>query len=220
MRTRWLCIPLVLFAAALTTPARAQSDAKGKKPEAKSEAASDVPGVVRRDPNGVTGVSPSMEAVLKGNGAYAARDFAKAAESYQDAISKDPNDPLGHYMLGETHLAAGKLDEADRSWQNALRAAGAKDAMHAKILFVIADLRERQGRWDEAETAWKDYATFVGAHTKANGYAATATERLKMIATHKELAVSAGKVKERIQQRIDESKQKETKPAEPAKKGK
>jgi tetratricopeptide (TPR) repeat protein len=219
MRAHWLSIPLVLVAAALTTQAWADSTTKGKKSEAKSDPASDVPGVVRRDPKGVTGVSPCMEAVLKGNGAYAARDFAKATEAYQEAITKDPNDPLGHYMLGEAQLAEGKLDEADRSWQNALRASGAKDAMHAKALFVIADLRERQGRWDDAETAWKEYASFVGAHSKANGYAATATERLKMIATHKELAVSAGKVKERIQQRIDESKQKDTKP-EPAKKGK
>ncbi len=223
MRTRWLIIPVVAAAATLTSFAVAET---GSKPETKpatpatgESSRGSVAGIVRRDPAGVTGVSPFTEAVLNANVAFLARDFPKAIEGYQDAIKKSPDDPMGPYLLGEAQLVAGKLDEADTAWASALRLAGKDVVVHAKVLFVIADLRERQGRWDDADAAWKEYGTFVGANAKANGYSATATERQKMIATHKDLAVKYGKVKERIQQRLEETRQEAQKKPEP-KKGK
>jgi len=225
MRARWLSLSLVLVLASLAPAAFAEG--KGDKESKKSDSAqskgdkkggkADSDGV-RRDPKGVTGISPFFEAVLKGNAAYTSKDWDKAMEAYRDAISKDSKDPLGHLLLGEAQLAAGKLDDADQSWQAALKNSLNDDLIHGKALFVIADLRERQGKFDDAAAAWKEYGSFVGSHPKAKGYAATATERQKAIDTHKDVAAKAAKVKERIQQREQEQLQQANSPPPAAKK--
>lgn len=218
MRARWSCFPL-LIAALLVAPAalaqgKDKSDKKADKTEKKAEDKAAVPDKdgVRRDPKGVTGISPYLETINKGNAAYLAKDWDGAAAAYREAIGKEASKPLAHYLLGETLVAAGKLDEADKAWQEALKAAANDDPMRAKVLFVVADLRERQGKFDEAAAAWKEYGGFVSSREKANGYAATATEREKVITTHKDLAVKYGEVKKRIEQRqqevLDQAKKK------------
>jgi tetratricopeptide (TPR) repeat protein len=221
MRARWLSLSLVLIAVFAAPSVFA--DGKGDKDSKKSETAgkkgskAESDGV-RRDPKGVTGISPTFEAVLQGNAAYATKDWDKAMAAYKDAIEKDSKDPLGYYMLGEAQFAAGKLDDAGLSWQTALKNSANDDVMHAKALFVIADLKERQGKFDEAATAWKEYASYAGAHPKAKGYAATATERQKAIDTHNDVAAKAAKVKQRIQQREQEQLQQANAPTPATKK--
>ena len=170
-----------------------------EKTEAKEE--SQPAGKDRKDPKGIQGISPFMERINEGNAAYIARDFPTAIGKYQEALKEEPNRALGHYMLGQAFLADKKLKEADEAWQSALRFAEKKPALKAKVLFVIADLREQQMRWDDAAEAWKAYAQFVGANPNANGYPNTATERQKTVETRKDLEAKYGKVKERIAQR-------------------
>jgi tetratricopeptide (TPR) repeat protein len=206
MRARWLNVPLLAVAVTVAPMALAddgQADRKSSSStKKKSKAVKPDADGVRRDPNGVTGISPMYEEVLKGDAAYAARDWDKAIEAYRAAITKDARQPVGHYRLGEAQRAADKLDEAEASWQAALRAAGEQDQPgKAKALFVLADLRERQGKSDEATAAWKAYGEYVGSRPNALGYVATATERQKVIETQKDVAAKAAKVKERIQQR-------------------
>ena len=155
----------------------------------------------RRDPKGITGISPFMELIVKGSSAYVARDFPTAISTYQGAIQKTPNRPLGHYMLGQAFLADKKIDQAEGAWQTALRYANSDPVVRAKILFVLADLREQQGRWDDAIKAWKAYADFIASEPKAKGYPATPTERIRIIEKRQELEAKYAKVKERIAQR-------------------
>ena len=218
MRARWLSLSLLLaFTFAAPSVMAEGKSGKGKKADSadkKKDAKPDADGV-RRDPKGVTGVSPLTEALNKADQAYLSKDWDKAIEGYKDAISKDPKSPMGHYRLGEAQLAAGKLDDADQSWQAAMKAAQEQSdaAYRAKAMFVLADLKERQGKWDEAASAWKDYGSFVAENPKAKGYAATATERQKAIDTHKDVAAKAAKVKERIQQREKEQQEQASQPA-------
>jgi tetratricopeptide (TPR) repeat protein len=143
--------------------------------------------------------------IMKGHAAYVARDFQGAIAAYKDAIKDDANDPFAHYFLGEAQLAAGNVAEADASFAAGLRVVGAKDDIHAKLLFVVADLRERQGKWPDAKKAWEEYAQFLSAHPNAKGYAATATERNKVIDTHVDLETKYAAVKQRIEQRLKET---------------
>jgi tetratricopeptide (TPR) repeat protein len=146
-----------------------------------------------------------MAKVLKGNAAYAGHDWAGAIAIYHDAIQDDGQNPLGHYLLGEAQLAAGSVADAESSWTNGLRLAGADDVLHAKLLFVMADLRERQGKWDDAKKAWQEYASFASSHAGAKGYVATATARNKAIDTHVDLDTKYAAVKQRIEQRLKET---------------
>jgi len=211
MRARWSWFPVLIAALFVAPVALAQGKEKaGKKADKKTEeqASAETAGKgkdgVRRDPKGITGISPYMETINKGNAAYVAKDWDGAIAAYRDAIGKEASKPLAHYLLGETFVASGKLDDADKAWQEALKVATGDDPVHAKVLFVIADLRERQGKWDEAAAAWKEYGGFVASHPKANGYAATATERDKVITTHKDLATKYAEVKKRIEMRQQE----------------
>ncbi len=156
-------------------------------------------------PLGNKGKSTYGPNVMKGHAAFAARDFPGAVAAYKDAVKDDAMDPFAQYFLGEALIASGNMAEADASYAAALRLAGAKDDLHAKVLFVIADLRERQGKWADAKKAWDEYAQFLAAHPAVKGYTATATERAKVIDTRVDLETKYAAVKQRIEQRIKET---------------
>lgn len=187
MRARWMfaalaAAPLVLHAAT----ALAQATAAPKDN-------------VRRDPEGKTGISPYMEMIAKGEAAFVARDFGSAVTSFQEAIKLDGQKMLGFYRLGEAQLAAGKPDEADATWQAGIGKKGTEE-LNAKLLFVIADLRERQAKIQQAKDQWASYGAFV---TGKSGvfYPATPVERQKQADRRMKDEKDYGAVKERIAKR-------------------
>jgi tetratricopeptide (TPR) repeat protein len=143
--------------------------------------------------------------VQKGDGLLLARDFDGAIAAYKEEIAKNPTAPLGHYRLGEAELAKGNATEAEIAWQTALRFATTDDKLRSKILFVLADVSERQKANDEAVTRWKDYQTHATAHPEAKGFPATAAERIKRADEWKKLSADAAEVRARIKKRIDEA---------------
>lgn len=157
----------------------------------------------RRDPEGKKGISPYMEAVVRGQNAYVARDFQGAVTAFQDAIKLDPQQMLGFYLLGEAQLEAGKPEEAEAAWTTGLSKKGAED-LNAKLLFIMADLRERQKNWQAAKDAWAAYSAFLTSHPQAKGYAATAEERTKRIDQRMKDEKDYAAVKERIKKREEE----------------
>jgi tetratricopeptide (TPR) repeat protein len=146
----------------------------------------------------------SKAALAKGHGAYMARDYPGAIQAYKEAIAEDGSDPTGYYFLGEALIAGGNTVEADASFAAGLRNAGGKDDLRAKLLFVVADLRERQGKWPEAKKAWEEYAQFLATHPNVKGYAATATERVKVVDARVDLDTKYAPVRQRIAQRQNE----------------
>jgi tetratricopeptide (TPR) repeat protein len=180
---------------------------------------------IRRDPENRKGISPYMELVNKGEASFVARDLPGAISAFQDAIKMKPEEMLAFYRLGEAELESGKLDDADKTWEAALSKHCSQgcdkhmtpDTLKAKVLFVVAGLRERQGKWAAAKDAWQSYAAFLQGNAKVAGYPATAADRIKMIDRRVQLEQDYGKVKERIAQRVAE---KEKEAAENAKKDK
>src|SRR5689334_2264615 len=143
--------------------------------------------------------------LARGHGAYAARDYPAAIQAYKEAIAQDASDPSGYYFLGEAQLAGGNSAEADASFAAGLRYVGSRDDLHGKLLFVVADLRERQGKWPDAKKAWEDYGQFLSTHPGVKGYAATATERVKVVDAHVDLDTKYAPVRQRIEQRVKEN---------------
>lgn len=117
-------------------------------------------------------------ACARGNAKYALRDFPAAVVDYHSAIEIDPKNPLAHYLLGEAQLAAGNITDADASWKRAAAYSGERDpALRARILFVIADLKERQWRWDGAKAAWQTYQNWTSRFPNTAAYPASARSR-------------------------------------------
>lgn len=159
----------------------------------------------RADAKSKPSAGPYAAAVAKGHGAYTGRDYTAAIQAYKEAIAQDGSDPSGYYFLGEAQIAGGSTVEADGSFAAGLRNVGNKDDLHGKLLFVVADLRERQGKWPEAKKAWEEYAQFLSTHPNVKGYAATATERVKVVDAHVDLDTKYAPVRQRIEDRIKEN---------------
>ena len=128
------------------------------------------------DPNNVIGISEAMEAVVDGDVKYVAKDFAGAMESYKKAVKIQPKNPLGHLRMGALHLQAGNLAEAETAWNQADSVADPVPQIKVKVLFALADLRERMKKWDDAKAAWQRYGEYVAKHPDA-GSGPTAAAR-------------------------------------------
>jgi tetratricopeptide (TPR) repeat protein len=155
-----------------------------------------------KDPRG-----PFWDALNRGDAAYTARDFEGAIKAYREAIEKEAQNPLGHYRLGEAQLAKGDMNEAEQSWQAGLRFAGKDEKLRAKLLFVLADLRERQKNYDEATSRWKEYEKHAKSQPTVKAFPATATERQKRITVWKQISTDSAAVKERIEKRLKETEE-------------
>lgn len=189
MRPSFVLTLLVTSAIALGNASAAAEPPKG---DGKKE--------VRKDPEGKRGISPYMELIAKGEASFVARDLPGAISAFQDAIKLDTEKMLGFYRLGEAQLESGKPEEAEIAWQSALNKKGTED-LNAKVLFLIADLRERQRKWQASKEAWGAYTAFLQGHPKALGYPATAIERQKQADRRMKDEVDYAVVKERIAKR-------------------
>jgi tetratricopeptide (TPR) repeat protein len=133
--------------------------------------------------------------ISQGNSKYAARDFDGAIAAYRKAVELSPHQATAHYLLGEAQLASGNLGEAEASWGRALDASDKDATLHAKVLFVLADLKERQRKWDEAKAAWQTYLDWGTRFPNAGVFAPSALSRLDAV-------IKQDKTYEVVRQRI------------------
>ncbi len=170
---------------------------------------------VRRDPKGIKGISPFAEALKRGDSALLARDLEGAIAAYRDAISKQPENALGQYRLGEAQVLKGDLHEAESAFSAGLRFVAATNlGLKAKLLFALADLRERQKAYDDATAKWSEYEGLSAGQKDAQGFPASASERKRAIEAWKKLSNDSLAVKARIEkgmQAADEAVKKSSK---------
>ena len=127
-----------------------------------------------------------------------ARFFRARSKSTGARFSSQPMNPLGHYMLGEAQSAAGNLSEAEASWMQGDGVGDKAPDVKVKILFCLADLKERQKKWEDAKTAWARYKQFIADHAGAGGAPASADARIAAI----DEAMKQDKAYEVVRQRI------------------
>lgn len=168
---------------------------------------------IRRDPKGIKGISPFWESLKVGDSAYLARDYENAIAQYQDAISKDPQNPLGHLRAAETQFQLEKYPEALQAADAAKRFGASEPNVQAKALFLVALIHERQGELDQANEDWKAYQAFARQQPKAKVHQRTPPERQKRIQTAKQLKEEYAAVKERIAKHLAEAEAKAKKNA-------
>jgi len=161
---------------------------------------------VRRDPRGIKGISPFMEAIKRGDAALLARDIEAAVVAYRDALAQEPENALAYYRIAEAQILKGDLKEAETALVAGLRAVVATNAsLKAKLQFALADLRERQKAYDEASARWAEYEAFTTTATTATerkeslGFPASGAERKKVVEAWKKLSADSADVKARIE---------------------
>lgn len=194
MRTR----PFVVFASGLAIAAAAMPIAIASGDDKPAAAAKDAKDAGKYDPQNRTHISQYMETLVAGNAKFSARDFPGAITVYRSAIQLAPNNPLGHYLLGEAQSASGNLAEAEASWTQADNFADKDPEVKVKVLFCLADLRERQKKWEDAKVAWDKYKQFAVAHPEAHGAPQSADARVTAI----DAALKQDKAYEVVRQRI------------------
>lgn len=171
-----LLIVLAVPAVALSAPSDKKADEK-KTEEKKAESF---------DPENITAISQYMDAVVKGSEKYKKSEHTAAIDLFKKAISLAPKNPLAHLLLGETYLATNNLPEAEAAFLAAQEASSSSDAkgqvLRSHVLFAVADVYEREKKWNEAKTAWQAYADHAAKlSADAGAYPATAAARKEVI---------------------------------------
>lgn len=193
-----LALPLL----ALAPVVFAQAGGKPPPPKPAAPAKGADAGPVH-DPQNRVAMSQAMAAVVKGIAKHRDKDHAGAAAEFERAMTLNPKMILAPYLLAETHLAAGKLAEAGAALEKAEALSSASDpGMRGRVLFLKADLLERQKKWPEARAAWQAYGEHAAKFADAGAFPATAEERIKAI----DKAMAQDKAYEIVRQRIEEEK--------------
>ena len=147
--------------------------------------------------------APSREyssTCAQGNAKYAARDFDGAIALYRKAIERSPHQPLG-LLPSRGGAARGRQPRRGRGFLGVARPleAGEKDpALQARILFVTADLKERQKKWEDAKAAWQTYLDWANRFPDAGVFPASAQSREAVLDT----VIKQDKAYEIVRQRI------------------
>ncbi len=72
-------------------------------------------------------------ALKRANDAYAAKDYAHAAQEFRAVVAADPANATAWYRLGVSVQAAGALDDAERDYREALRRGYAEWAVDYRL---------------------------------------------------------------------------------------
>ncbi len=175
VRGRGLVVLALGLPMTLLVPLVATGEPAGAKKAAKSEED-------RYDPDNITAISRYMETIVKGNERFVAKDYTAAIDTYKKAVQLSPKQALAHYLLAEAYIQQNNLGEAEAAIKEALEAndTGKNAALRSKVLFVAADILERQKQWEKAKVAWQAYAEHNARYADA-GFPQTAAERIKAI---------------------------------------
>ncbi|HEX5131069.1 MAG TPA: tetratricopeptide repeat protein [Candidatus Krumholzibacteria bacterium] len=92
---------------------------------------------------------PRVVTYAEAEDAYQHGRYAEAVELFDRYVESRPGNPWGHYMLGLSAWKAGRLDEAETAFQQAL----ALDTTHEKSYVNLARVLLDAGRPGEAYTA-------------------------------------------------------------------
>lgn len=191
-------LALVAPACALALAALPAAGAAGEGAKPAPRAASDAG--ERYDPDNVTGISQYVEDLVKAVEKYQAKDYTAAVDAIKKAIPKNPKHPLGHYLLGEVYLATNNLGEAEAAFLAAREANDPKQAaLRGHVLFSVADVYEREKKWEDAKSAWQAYADWAAkAGHDGGAHPQSSAERLKVAQKILELEKQYAAVRERI----------------------
>jgi TolA-binding protein len=146
-----------------------------------------------------------VDTIKDGADKYVAKDVSGAIEAFHKATELEPRNPLGYFYLGEAQVGNKDLDQAQSAWLHASQVSDeGPPSLKLKIFFVIADLRERQKRWDDAKASWEQYGDLCAKFPEGHGFPNVVKERIASI----DAMLTQDKAYEIVRKRIAEEKAK------------
>jgi len=97
---------------------------------------------------------------------FAAKDYAKAEQNYQDILRQDEQNPTALANLATIQMEAGRLDQAEKSIQQAL----AVEPEDGYNLATLGKLRYQQEKYDEALDALSRAARVMPKNAEIQNY--------------------------------------------------
>ncbi len=144
-----------------------------------------------------------MDTVKEGTDKYIAKDVSGAIEAFHRATEAEPRNPIGYYFLGEAQIGNKDLAQAESALLHASQVSDeGPPSLKLKIFFVIADLRERQKKWDDAKASWEQYGDLCAKFPDGHGFPNVVKERIGMI----DAMLNQDKAYEIVRKRIAEEK--------------
>jgi tetratricopeptide (TPR) repeat protein len=114
------------------------------------EALNQSPGATAVNEEGFVGTpSPKVTGPVSfgdGEAAYRARHYSEATTLFEQYVTRRPDNPWGHYMLGLSAWKSGDLVKSESAFETALRI----DPSHMKSLVNLSRVLIEQKRFDEA----------------------------------------------------------------------
>jgi tetratricopeptide (TPR) repeat protein len=156
-------------------------------------------GSARRDPDGVRGISPYTEGLLRGDARYIARDFEGALREYQSAIALAPARPEGHLRVAEVELRRQKYESAEEALSAAARFGAKVPAVVVTVAHYRALLLEAKGALESALAAWENVEKEATGAAPAPQLVLVAIERRKVISARVEMLKASAAVKARVE---------------------
>jgi hypothetical protein len=152
-------------------------------------------GEVRRDPQGIRGISPYMEQISKGRLAFEKKNVEGALKAYRGAVRSDGDRILGHVLIAQIQLSKGDLDAALETLGRADGKKGSDEEI-SKLYAFRAELEERKrnsppgkenapgvsldplvAKWKVVSDAWDGLVKFIGDKSELVVRKETGTDR-------------------------------------------
>jgi Ca-activated chloride channel family protein len=92
--------------------------------------------------------------IYKGNELYKKQQFDKAAEAYQQALTKNPSSDIARFNAGNANFRQNKLDEAIQSFDNIINQSTDKK-IQQEAFYNKGVALSKQQKLEESIDAWK-----------------------------------------------------------------
>ena len=93
--------------------------------------------------------------IYKGNELYKKQQFDKANEAYQQALTKDPSNPIANYNSGNASFRQNKFDDAIKSFDNTINNTKDKN-LQQQAYYNKGVALSKQQKLQESIDAWKE----------------------------------------------------------------
>ena len=93
--------------------------------------------------------------IFKGNEFYKKQQYDKANEAYQQALSKNPSNPIANYNSGNANFRQNKFDDAIKSFDNTINNTRDKN-LQQQAYYNKGVALSKQQKLNESIDAWKE----------------------------------------------------------------